>query len=1338
MNQFDVAYNTDVASFGLGGLRDKASGTINVTGLSGTVTQAYLIWNGPTDVWSDSLPVNFAGTEILGDRVAMGTTNCWNYYAGQTFVADVTSKVAGNGAYSFSGLYQAAPRVNVNGVSLVITYRDSDSSNNKDVYLYVGADASDGGWVGNLYEDGGWATSLDGFGYGGGSAKLELHVSDGQANTTGGAYEGRLSVNGTELAPVGQTFSGDTVPGQLNGGVLGGGDTGNLWDIKSFNITSTLSSGPASLDLAMGNGDDCTTLVAALLITDTSGLSLSPWSSTQSSFTDATMDAKYVNPQTGQARSNVPLVFSVTEGPNQGNPGEGCYEEAFGVFLVQECVTGALGRIRWVLDPVHRAGTDQIEVYADKDGDGKHDPLEPVTRASMSWYQPLRVAALGDSFSSGEGVRPYQAGTDLPTNRCRRSELAYSGHMTIPGTISPLRADPDPSAWRLAACSGARTYNVYTTPPSTIEPARSQFGEPFQLNNSAVLDQAQPANALTMSIGGNDAGFADIVAFCARTACTAPEATPHPDVLPADMTYTQYVQSEILNTRDNLDQVYDELWQRGYDEKPAFILGYPQLFPASGAICPTLLPWAFAGETDFFRDMTSLMNDIIQQEAYYYGLQFVDVEVPFEGHEVCGENGEWVSGIVLSDPGPGAPFPSQSSFHPNLQGQYEYGKALNAFITRTLAAGQLQMPNGLPANPIYSDIYPDGVSIGPAAAVAAAAVRSSAELNPAVNFKAVDLTMTPTVAHSATACSSQLATSETVSVQADGFEPNSPVNLLLMKDGAQSWDDATTLKSVSASATGTIQTNVTMPSTLTPAEIKAALHASGRGPNGQYRLASGYFTFVKTLKDCAGTSPNVTVTSPTAGQVVQVGAPLTLNYTCQATNAGATITYCGGDLPTASQLPTDSPGTYSVRLSAEDSKGFVSQRTVQYQVADYRMGDTSNVQVSIADGAAFNLGENVSVTYSCTPPSGKTITSCTGTQAPGTTISTSTAGEFDFIVRAVDSAGAPTVKVAHYSVAAQPVISSLSLAQGTSLGGSSVRVVGTGFTSGSVVRFGAVNAAQTTRISSNELVAITPPGSGVVDATVVTAAGQSAAGTKFTYGGAGVSSFMYAGGIVKGLVNDTSGKLNDGTISTAFSGSVTSTVATGSTDKYLNFPSAACLAPPSNSSCKQAGVLPKSNTQLNAANGGAAPFAFGAEIRVPAGLTGTEPLTVMQRGDLGTGQNQWRLQIRWDATRSYRVASCRFSDGSKVVVVTGTQQITGGDWFQLSCLRSENTVSVTTDRTFGTLPTETIFDGQILTAIAPTVAAIIATTKVYTAKGKSDVDSMQFHGHLDDLFFVRG
>jgi len=249
---FTTVYGTDVVHAGFGGMRDDGTGTLTVSGVSGSVTKALLYWHGPTNS-SDpaaNAAVTFAGNAVTGTNIGFSSDNCWGYSNSQAYRADVTSLVTGDGTYALAGFVKDSGNVNVNGASLIVFFDDGNAANNRDVVLFDGNDSN----IPNTYDADGWNVSLPGINYTSGSANITLHVSDGQAFD-----DDALILNGSTLVPTGAIFQGDSVPfGTFDA-------SGHLWDIHSYDVTSYLSPGPNTLTLTTGLASDCLSLVVAAI-----------------------------------------------------------------------------------------------------------------------------------------------------------------------------------------------------------------------------------------------------------------------------------------------------------------------------------------------------------------------------------------------------------------------------------------------------------------------------------------------------------------------------------------------------------------------------------------------------------------------------------------------------------------------------------------------------------------------------------------------------------------------------------------------------------------------------------------------------------------------------------------------------------------------------------------------------------------------------------------------------------------------------------------------------------------------------------------------------------------
>jgi hypothetical protein len=255
-----TVYNTDFVSTGISGLRNVGAGTIALSGVTGTVTQAWLYWHGVTNSTTDAgntIIVN--GSSVAGTNIGYSHDNCWNYNNSQAYKADVTALVTatGNGNYALSGF----GALNPNGASLIVYFNDGDATNNRDVVIFEGNDSNEpfAGIPGNPNapaDPAGWDVTLNNINYTTGTANVQMHVSDGQTYIDGAIY-----VNGVELVPTGAVFQGNTVPQAVGGSDI----NGRLWDIRSFDVTSFMTVGPNNLHVVSQIYNDCLGLIVALV-----------------------------------------------------------------------------------------------------------------------------------------------------------------------------------------------------------------------------------------------------------------------------------------------------------------------------------------------------------------------------------------------------------------------------------------------------------------------------------------------------------------------------------------------------------------------------------------------------------------------------------------------------------------------------------------------------------------------------------------------------------------------------------------------------------------------------------------------------------------------------------------------------------------------------------------------------------------------------------------------------------------------------------------------------------------------------------------------------------------
>ena len=229
---------------------------------------------------------------------------------------------------------------------------------------------------------------------------------------------------------------------------------------------------------------------------------------------------------------------------------------------------------------------------------------------------PVHYVALGDSYSSGVGAGPY----DLST--CLRSQKSYA----------PLwAASHQVASFAFPACGGAVTSDVLANQLSS-------------LSGTTTL--------VTITIGGNDAGFADVMLSCrfgSLSTCTNA------------VNDSKNFATSTLPAR--LDQTYAAIRTRAPNAR-LIVLGYPRLFETGS--CGLLA--MSATKRTMLNGAADTLASVISARAQAAGATFVDTRSFFAGHGVCGAT-PWIldiAGVI-------------EAYHPNADGyRYGYLPALNS------------------------------------------------------------------------------------------------------------------------------------------------------------------------------------------------------------------------------------------------------------------------------------------------------------------------------------------------------------------------------------------------------------------------------------------------------------------------------------------------------------------------------------------------------------------------------------------------------------------------------------------------------------------------------------
>jgi lysophospholipase L1-like esterase len=352
--------------------------------------------------------------------------------------------------------------------------------------------------------------------------------------------------------------------------------------------------------------------------------------------------------------------------------------------------------------------------------------------------QPLRMAELGDSYSSGEGLVPekglrYDCGTDLhsglyfegttqpgslfwekgscqtATGSEQRPRDLFSRHLVKYENLCHRhgRAYPNQIRERLGvqpldsifvACSGATTKNVGAgvgPVPQFPNSPPGVHGGKTQLDTVKDFAVGGTPELITIGIGGNDAGFGQIIKECIVSNCADPDF--------ASRTISTINGTMFRNVRTTFENLKATFADPPLSH-PATIVafGYPSIIDDPGHWCKGFLTIDGSERTWLKDSVLPTVNDAIKDAAAEAGVVYVDITAATAGHGVCSPD-EWINGVRLGDDswyGKG-----NESFHPN---QKAHDAIASYFIDHyTDGAGHLLVENPAPSPPIRPQSGPE-------------------------------------------------------------------------------------------------------------------------------------------------------------------------------------------------------------------------------------------------------------------------------------------------------------------------------------------------------------------------------------------------------------------------------------------------------------------------------------------------------------------------------------------------------------------------------------------------------------------------------------------------------
>jgi lysophospholipase L1-like esterase len=221
----------------------------------------------------------------------------------------------------------------------------------------------------------------------------------------------------------------------------------------------------------------------------------------------------------------------------------------------------------------------------------------------------VRYVALGDSYSSGLGAGSYISGS----GSCQRSTKAYSALWAAANA---------PASYVSVACSGATTTSVIS-------------GQLSALSTSTTL--------VSITVGGNDVGFANIMTTCVLSGTT--------ECVAAVQAAENKAQTQLPGL---LDSVYNGISARAPNAR-VVVLSYPVFYQLNVAFCIGLSETSRAK----IDEGINLLDNILRAAAQRHGFVFADVRSIFVGHQLCSGD-KWLHALNFLD--------LNISYHPMANG----------------------------------------------------------------------------------------------------------------------------------------------------------------------------------------------------------------------------------------------------------------------------------------------------------------------------------------------------------------------------------------------------------------------------------------------------------------------------------------------------------------------------------------------------------------------------------------------------------------------------------------------------------------------------------------------
>lgn len=319
---------------------------------------------------------------------------------------------------------------------------------------------------------------------------------------------------------------------------------------------------------------------------------------------------------------------------------------------------------------------------------GSGGPATKVTlRLTSEATSTLDYLALGDSYSSGEGDIDsngqsvhyiHNTGYD---GGCHLSDRSYPFLLRDYYSIPTRRMQS-------VACSGARVMPDYDSPQSNYLGQGSRLkgysGEVRVANQKSALSGFTPGYIpqiefikkynpaiITLTGGGNDIGFADILTYCATPEMVGFIPIPYTcDYAKKGTTLALLLDDTIRSQYFYNKRLIENI--KSVDSGASIILvGYPSFITAGTAICGWNAGDLDSDERAMIERALTKTNQMLQDVAHDTSVSYVDIQDSLEGGRLC-EGSKYMTGLYAT----GVNGEAKGPFHPNSAGQAKIAKRI--------------------------------------------------------------------------------------------------------------------------------------------------------------------------------------------------------------------------------------------------------------------------------------------------------------------------------------------------------------------------------------------------------------------------------------------------------------------------------------------------------------------------------------------------------------------------------------------------------------------------------------------------------------------------------------